>query len=72
MVADEAGLQVGGMLDKAGPVGNAIPEGMRIVIFRSLFSNICIQFISIKLILFSFFIKHEWLFDLNEESQLKK
>mmetsp|Transcript_19759 Transcript_19759/g.19086 ORF Transcript_19759/g.19086 Transcript_19759/m.19086 type:complete len:203 (-) Transcript_19759:221-829(-) len=26
MVADEAGLQVGGMLDKAGPVGNAIPE----------------------------------------------
>jgi hypothetical protein len=62
MVADEAGLQVGGMLDTAGPVGNAMPEGMHIVIFRYLFSNICIKFVSIKLILFSFFIKHEWLF----------
>jgi hypothetical protein len=44
MIADEAGLQVGGMLDKAGPVGNAMPEGMlKTNVLDSQFSSTLIQ-----------------------------
>jgi hypothetical protein len=31
MVADEAGLQIAGQLDSAGPIGNALPERMYIL-----------------------------------------
>ena len=33
MVADEAGLQLGGMLDHAGTVGSGVPERKFLLIF---------------------------------------